>query len=157
MDGPLLPRSIRWRLQLGLWILPDRENDQEQLWTLQEILDHNREIIEQQRQGYSQLLLQFEEEDGVNQGELNVQHAPDEKTGSVKEEANDQVDDISSNPEVDPLTALLREREAQEERLHDLDLKYRKDKARRKRGVYQELADTTDRGDTYSVRLPLMT
>jgi hypothetical protein len=53
----------------------------------------------------------------------------------MEQEEQEQLQEDSITLEMDPLTALVQERDAQAQRLHDLDLKYRKQRARRKRGV----------------------
>ena len=52
-----------------------------------------------------------------------------------EEQEQEQLQEDSITLEMDPLTALVQERDAQVQWLHDLDLKYRKQRARRKRGV----------------------
>ena len=131
MDGPSLPRSVRWRLQLGVWKLPHKDEGELQ-WTLEEILERNHDLIEIQRGNYNLLVEMLHE--------LMEQEE--------QEQVQEQQQEESITLDVDPLTALVQERDAQAQRLHDLDLKYRKQRARRKRGVAE---CDSDRGDTYSV------
>lgn len=49
--------------------------------------------------------------------------------------------------DVDPLTAMVMEQEARETRKQELYLKYRKERARRKRGLVTELSRPTDAGE----------
>ena len=67
-----------------------------------------------------------------------------------KEETNN--DTPQQQDALDPLTAMVREQEAQEKRRQELDLKYRKERARRKRGI-QEGEATEAHGEDYSVRV----
>ena len=58
-----------------------------------------------------------------------------------------------TSAEVDPLTAMVMQQEAQQKRLEKLELKYRRERAMRKRGIQIEGEDgKNDRFDTYSVR-----
>ena len=163
MEGPALPRSIRWRLQLGVWMLPSPQREQLQLqdsdeiepeWTLPEILERNQDLIDVQRGNYDLLVQMLQEV-----MEQNDEQEREQEHEQIDPESEDENPSNPSTPTtvslnttlpilVDPLTALVKERDAQEQRLYDLDLKYRKRRARRKRGL---LPTETDRGDTYSV------
>jgi hypothetical protein len=151
MDGPALPRSIRWRLQIGVWSLPEKDEPDsdcnntsggDRTWTLVELLERNHDQIEIQRGNYNllvEMMQEIMEEDdqpykGTEQGEVEATPA--------------HIPIVPADVDMDPLTALVKERDAQEKRLHELDLKYRTRRARRKRGV---IDCESDRGDTYSV------
>ncbi|KAI2501903.1 hypothetical protein MHU86_12524 [Fragilaria crotonensis] len=168
MDGPALPRSIRWRLQLGVWMLPSSQKEQHQQhwqdgdahdteseWTLTEILERNQDLIDVQRGNYD-LLVQMLQEVMEQNDEQEQEHEQVREQNDSDEEHPSKATTASLNTKlptpVDPLTALVKERDAQEQRLYDLDLKYRKRRARRKRGL---LTTETDRGDTYSSSLTL--
>lgn len=160
MDGPSLPRSIRWRLQLGVWRLPDSSRVVAQttdfqsdstpappppspLYVLQEIVEANRDLMEAQRRSYELLVQELQE--------LVQEHAEQEAKQQAKQEeaastetlevafpntpSDDDDEDSNGMVMVDPLTAMALERDAQEERLQNLDLKYRTERARRKRGM----------------------
>ena len=145
MDGPSLPRSIRWRLQLGLLQLPESA-DTDSL-SLQELYEWNATQLQEQRERYRDLVEKHEANHIVfplqqEQHEEEAEQAPVSPA-------------VDNNAMLDPLTAMVREQEAQEKRRQELDLKYRKERARRKRGIYEGETDvhgdSGDRGDTYSV------
>lgn len=95
--------------------LPHKDDGELQR-TLEEILlERNQDFIEIQRGNYNLLLEMLHE--------------------LMEQEEQEQLQEDSITLEMDPLTALVQERDAQAQRLHDLDLKYRKQRARRKRGV----------------------
>lgn len=173
MDGSLMPRSIRWRIQLGLLKIPETTPDQTTPASLSDLAKHNRERLARQRQDYNRLVEKHEVH--------RVHHAVvEDQDGFVvtddSQTVEDDVDpllhpshDASQNrgsalpnekaAPLDPLTAMVMEQEKQEKRLHDLDLKYRKERARRKFGLPEEERviqddqhhDGGDRFDTYSV------
>ena len=150
MDGPALPRSIRWRLQIGVWSLPDTDAPDsegspiggDRTWTLHEILERNHDQVEIQRGNYNLLVEMMQEI-------MEQDDQPYKTTEQGEVEATPaHIALVPADTDIDPLTALLKERDAQEQRLHELDLKYRTRRARRKRGV---IDCESDRGDTYSV------
>ena len=99
--------------------LPHKDDGELQR-TLEEILlERNQDFIEIRRGNYNLLLEMLHE--------LMEQEQ--------EEQVQEQLQEDSITLEMDPLTALVQERDAQAQRLHDLDLKYRKQRARRKRGV----------------------
>lgn len=154
-------------MQLGVWRLPERVSssydttstdydpsapsitstpasappDTNQ-WTLDEILDYNKDIVHNQRGTYD-LLRQMLQETMQQEEELEKHAAEHQDT--VEGEDGDYVN-------VDPLTAIVQQRDAQEQRLTELDLKFRKRRAQRKRGVVDGEGESSDRHDTYSVR-----
>ena len=103
--------------------LPHKDDGELQR-TLEEILlERNQDFIEIQRGNYNLLLEMLHE---LMEQEEQVQ---------VQVQEQEQLQEASITLEMDPLMALVQERDAQAQRLHDLDLKYRKQRARRKRGV----------------------
>jgi hypothetical protein len=192
MDGTLMPRSIRWRIQLGLLQVPEDEASEQQNKaspSLSDLAKHNQERLALQRQEYDRLVekheirrvlrhaVVMEDKDGFVVTDKKKESSP---TLVANDDAVDPLFHTSShndddNPlaqngvapsdkkkssQLDPLTAMVMEQERQEKRLHDLDLKYRKERARRKFGISEgELrviqddhdADGGDRFDTYSV------
>jgi hypothetical protein len=175
MDGPALPRSIRWRLQIGVWSLPEDmdapdsggargayENgsgsgsgsSRDRTWTLEEIWERNHDQIEIQRGNYNllvEMLQEIMEQDdqpykGMEHCDVTEAAAAPVPSAPVQTPVPTAAEDV----DIDPLTALVKERDAQEQHLHELDLKYRKRRARRKRGVVD---GESDRGDTYSVSM----
>jgi hypothetical protein len=117
-----LPRSIQWRLQLGL--LKGVTN-----MTLEEIILENQDLVKQQSTRFERLMekhVHSEEEDDENEEEVTA-------SAAVPEQAPQQ-----PAPEYDPLTAMVMENEARETRKQELYLRYRKERARRKRGLTTE-------------------
>ena len=171
MDGPSLPRSIRWRLQLGVWMLPnDRHgeevHDDETRWTMVDILERNKDLIEVQRGNYDLLFEMLQEIMEQNDEEEQLSDSESEKhlvglngelPGSSPEPSGStssvEIPESTLTSTLDPLSIFVKEKDAQEQRLHDLDLKYRKRRARRNRGLQ---ISETDRGDTYSVSTPII-
>jgi hypothetical protein len=131
-----LPRSVRWRIQLGLLKEPYSN------CKLSEVTAYNREIIAQQDERFKGLVEKHVEED--------------QDEGEVQKEGQDVDKDMAGGvPEVDPLTAMVMEQEAIETRKAELYLKYRKEKARRKRGLTTEariIESESEEVDRASVR-----
>ena len=162
LQGPTLPRSIRWRMQLGQ--LKYQESDIG--WTTDELNIYNREFMKQQRTIYQGLCENYEMKGvGFLQDENGFVVQQEEDHDDDEE---DQPDDNNHNDngdgdpnEVDPLTMMVMDIEKKEKRRQELDLKYRKERALRKRGATVEtvLDDDSDgdRFDTYSVRLKIST
>ena len=160
LQGPTLPRSIRWRMQLGQ--LKYQESDIG--WTTDELNIYNREFMKQQRTIYQGLCENYERKGvGFLQDENGFVVQQDED-----DDDDDQPDDNNHNDngdgdpnQVDPLTMMVMDIEKKEKRRQELDLKYRKERALRKRGATVEtvLDDDSDgdRFDTYSVRLKIST
>ena len=177
LQGPTLPRSIRWRMQLGQLKYQESEIG----WTIEELNTYNREFMKQQRTIYQGLCENYEMERGGilpfennfvvqqdkshdnnnNDNDDNDLDQPDHHdknndTNNNNNHDNDNIKDDARN-EVDPLTMMVMDIEKEEKKRQDLDLKYRKERALRKRGATVEtlLDDDSDgdRFDTYSVRL----
>mmetsp|Transcript_14878 Transcript_14878/g.41426 ORF Transcript_14878/g.41426 Transcript_14878/m.41426 type:complete len:656 (+) Transcript_14878:96-2063(+) len=132
----LLPRSVRWRIQLGLLRDPTSSDENHSniyeegghRCSLQAVLEYNRDVVVQQAERFKELVGKHVEEK-LDEGE-NSEHT----------DSNDlDNSNASAKPsEIDPLTAMLMEQEAQETRKAELYLKYRKERARRKRGLATE-------------------
>ena len=106
--------------------LPHKDDGELQR-TLEEILlERNQDFIEIQRGNYNLLLEMIHE--------------------LMEQEEQEQLQEDSITLEMDPLTALVQERDAQAQRLHDLDLKTTS--TSKARGIAE---CDSDRGDTYSV------
>ena len=137
----LLPRSVRWRIQLGLLQDPTAAaasstnvDSDENLCTLQTVLEYNSEIISKQADRFKELVEKYIEET-IEEAEKA------EEQSNNRSSDNSGVDDsnAAAKPaEIDPLTAMVMEQEAQETRKAELYLKYRKERARRKRGLTSE-------------------
>jgi hypothetical protein len=134
-DLTYLPRSIRWRIQLGLLQDPSiSDNGTSEIFnngrcTLEDVTECNLAIVEQQNRRFRNLVekhVEEDEEESKEQVETNGQSLEDPATSSNSAEAR---------REVDPLTAMVMEQQAQETRKAELYLKYRKERARRKRGL----------------------
>lgn len=139
LQGPALPRSVRWRMQLGLLKYPESEIG----WTTEDLHAYNEQVLKQQRAAYRDLCDHYE---------LDL---VEDENGFVKQ-ADQQEEVLSEDEEdVDPLTMMVMDIEKKEKRRQELELKYRKEKALRKRGVAVDkvINDDSDgdRFDTYSV------
>jgi hypothetical protein len=142
MDLSTVPRSVRWRIQLGVYQGIDPSTFGEPLDTLstKELLDHiydtNKESIRQQHERFQRLM---------------DKHVEVEVEEEEQEMATDKTE---AAPEIDPLTAMVKEQEAIETRKAELLLKYKKERARRKRGLSTEgrhIGDESDGIDRASV------
>jgi hypothetical protein len=123
-----LPRSVRWRIQLGLLQEPTTKSSTSHC-TLDEVTEYNRQVIAQQSEWFKALVEKhLEEEEDDDDKEEEEEHAEE------KEESVPQPPSI----DVDPLTAMVMEQQAQETRKAELYLKYRKERARMKRGLAVE-------------------
>lgn len=138
-----LPRSIRWRLQLKLFEWPPDANPTGST-LMEQIQRQNANIIQQQNERFQKLVEQYIEED-VPEGE-------EETAPTVSHE---ETTAPTASAEIDPLTAIFMEKQAQETRQAELLLKYKKERARRKRGLTTEggrqIGDETDGIDRASV------
>jgi hypothetical protein len=144
MDGPSLPRSIRWRLQLGLLALPSSEKD---AWSTEELYTYNASLLHDQRTRYQELVEKYE----VHQESTTEEEEEDKPEAALAERS----DEATTAAALDPLTAIVREQEAQAKRRRELELKYRKERARRNRGIYQgESESPTNNSGTDAVRVP---
>ena len=114
-----LPRSVRWRIQLGLFVDPSTQ-DPTATTTLESCLQWNSETIAQQNSRFQELMTKYIEE---------------EEEVTKQEEAATTEASPPAPVMLDPLTAMVREQEEKESRKAELYLKYRKEKARRKRGL----------------------
>ena len=116
-----LPRSVRWRIQLGSLIEPQTVDDDSLFATpLETVFKFNERIIQEQNARFQEFVRKYVE--------VEVEERDEE--GQESEENNQN----SAAAEIDPLTAMVMEQEARETRKAELMLKYRKEKARRKRG-----------------------
>lgn len=136
-----LPRSIRWRIQLGLLQDPVAHANQSGVCNVESVLEVNRDTITKQQERFKNLEDKYVEETT----EDGKQDQASESTGF------DSTNDPPKPAEIDPLTAMVMEKEAQETRKAELYLKYRKEKAMMKRGLKTEArvieseSDTVDR------------
>ena len=137
-----LPRSVRWRIQLGLL---EYDSDLSSQHTLENIYSLNASQIEQQNNKFQELMEKYVHEEEEEQTE-----AYDDLTSSKTNGIGDGGEagaHAGSPVDVDPLTAMVMEQEARETRKQELYLKYRKERARRKRGLVTELSRPTDAGE----------
>jgi hypothetical protein len=141
-SAPKFPRSITWRIQLGL--LKGGGS------SLEEIYQQNQETILQQHKRFQELVekhVEMEDEEEQQQQHVNVA-----EQGPVQNKQGETVVD-----DMDPLTAMVKENEQRETRKQELYLKYRKERARRKRGLnveaqaYGEESDGIDRASVRSM------
>lgn len=133
----LLPRSVRWRIQLGLLEDPLANNtipntskggNNQLVCNVESVLELNRDAIAKQEERFKRLEDKYIEET-----------ADDERQEQASENNGfDSVNDSPKSAEIDPLTAMVMEKEAQETRKAELYLKYRKEKAMMKRGLKTE-------------------
>lgn len=127
-DGNLsdLPRSLRWRIQLGLFIDPANE-DPTVSTSIETCWQWNSATVTQQNERFKGLMEKYIEEE-------------EEVTNKTVDQSAGNASSPPTVSDIDPLTAMVREQEERESRKAELYLKYRKEKARRKRGL------TTDGG-----------
>jgi hypothetical protein len=95
---------------------------------LEYVFKWNEELISQQKARFNELMEKYVEEE--------------EEEGSPEQEEAD-----NKAAEVDPLTAMVMEQEARETRKAELLLKYRKERARRKRGLTVEAGTSGGESD----------
>ena len=142
-----LPRSVVWRLRLGLLQppppLPATNNNSSNKPTLETILQTNATLLQEEEAQYQQRQETYrhhfvQDPDHNTRGQDPVQD-PAAKVATTTPDPFVLVsspDPLSSSTAAeDPLTAMLQQQEAQEHRRHDLELKYRKEKALQKRGL----------------------
>lgn len=157
----LLPRSVRWRIQLGLLGDPLANNNvpntstkggnNELVCNLESVLGLNRDAIAKQEERFKRLEDKYIEETAEEGKEEQIS----ENNGF------DNANDSPKSAEIDPLTAMVMEKEAQETRKAELYLKYRKEKAMMKRGLKTEArvieseSDTVDRASVSSLNCAL--
>lgn len=131
----MLPRSVRWRIQLGLLQDPSAIDLDS---TLETVLECNKETVMECNKVFKELVEKHvEETEEVDESSLdNIAGT----NGQVLSSSSSSTPDTSKSIEVDvdPLTAIVMEKEARETRKAELYLKYRKERARRKRGLTTE-------------------
>lgn len=127
-DPSLLPRSIRWRLQLGLLALPNNDDESnENVCSTNELYEYNSSLLHDQRTRYHDLVEKYEVHAVSTDQGGRVDETP---AASVFPDINE-----TTAAALDPLTAIVREQEAQAKKRQELELKYRKERARRNRGM----------------------
>jgi hypothetical protein len=195
-DISSFPRSIRWRIQLGILRQPppqltppttstntnhttlqqqsstcsysnttcqnnnggnsDSSGDttagsSNGVWTLDEILECNRPLVSQWNLRFKELVEKYFEE-----SEKDVNHI---QLPQSDNDDNNNNNNHNVTPDLDPLTAMVMEQQAQDTRKAELYTKYRKERARMKRGlsiddrVVMESESDSDQVDRASVRI----
>jgi len=148
-----LPRSVRWRIQLGLLQDPSAEDtvantikngDEKHICNLETVLAYNHDVIFKQAERFKGLVEKYIEETTEVD---NEQPSLSPSSSSENNAAQPAESDPSTAAEIDPLTAMVMEKEAQEKRKSELYLKYRKERARRKRGLTTEDRVTENESD----------
>jgi len=148
-----LPRSVRWRIQLGLLQDPSAEDtvantikngDEKHICNLETVLAYNHDVIFKQAERFKGLVEKYIEETTEVD---NEQPSLSPSSSSENNAARPAESDPSTAAEIDPLTAMVMEKEAQEKRKSELYLKYRKERARRKRGLTTEDRVTENESD----------
>lgn len=157
-DWSTLPRSVQWRLKLGILSEPPltREGQEDNSskrgsssssnhLTLEILLKQNQLIVTEINDKFKDLVTKHVEEDEQTQNERNESNHNDAASnGGVGGNAGNNNHDTdtaataSVPAEIDPLTAMVMEEQARETRKAELYLKYRKERARRKRGLTTE-------------------
>merc|ERR1719162_1096841 len=134
-----LPRSVRWRIQLGLLQDPSAgatvantkvKEDEKLICTLETVSAYNHDTISAQAERFKGLVEKYVEES------TEIEEEQPSLSQSLSSENNgfDGTNNTAEPGEIDPLTAMVMEQKAQEMRKAELYLKYRKERARRKRG-----------------------
>lgn len=147
MDLSVLPRSIQWRLQLGVLqaVDPAKWNPaMSDAQVLELVFQENESTLQQQKEQFQKLIENHVEEEVVEEEGVEIQTEPSNSPQSPPQ------------PEVDPLTAIVMEHQARETRKAELLLKYKKERARRKRGLTTEgkvIGDESDGIDRASVSI----
>ena len=163
-----LPRSVRWRIQLGLLdydssSLSSSSSSSSLSATLEDIYQRNIQRVTQQNQRFQELLEKYvEEEPQETDGDIaspttkEDMEQPSSPPSKTKQQQQQQQQQQQPKVDIDPLTAMVMENEARETRKQELYLKYRKERARRKRGLSQaggyQGGDESDGIDRASVR-----
>lgn len=133
VDGSSLPRSVRWRIQLGLLEVPEKNEEQTEF--LERLIDLNRIAVNEQRSRY----------DALVQKHFSSIHPQEEiDPPQIELPSNDHLRELTEKDDgelLDPLTAMVMEQDARENRRKELDLKYRKERARRNRGISVDAED----------------
>ena len=161
MEGCRLPRSIRWRLQLGLLSIPEQEEDTETLSSsVRQLVLYNLPRVERDREAFAELLEQYRNDFQSSTIELLVQQStvfPSEKKKKKKKkkkksrESNtkddgeevddddkDDTDDDFDEASLDPLTAAMRQNEKRDRKAHH----HKSSKARRQKYARTRLGGT---------------
>lgn len=94
-----LPRSIRWRLQLGLLNMPEAQAAGDEDTSFREsLVSTNQYLLQDQRERFDTLFLQYDHD----------------RYPRHLEESNDELSLESDDEEVDPLTHILQQQEARQ-------------------------------------------
>ena len=157
-DLSALPRSVRWRIQLGLLQEPPPPSpsaavsSKQCCCTLEQVTDCNRAVVQQQNDRFKEMVEKHLEEEEEKEEKANS------RTENQAQAAPESASTTTSQM-LDPLTAMVMEQEAQKTRKAELYLKYRKERARMKRGLSVEArviegeSDEVDRASVRSRRL----
>lgn len=145
----LLPRSVQWRIRLGIY-QGTQEGDptttEAQLLAM--VYQSNQGAIQAHNERFAKLVEEHVEEE-VPESEVETHEAPASTDATTPQSA----------PEVDPLTAIVLEQDAIQTKKDELMLKYKKERARRKRGLTTEgnagQNDESDGLDRASVSLSI--
>ncbi|CAB9525629.1 TBC1 domain family, member 5 [Seminavis robusta] len=132
-----LPRSVTWRLLLGLIKSPSQNTA---ILQLEDVIQFNNQLLQEEVSNYARLKELYT----PHLNETDAPIAP--AANSTKTTGDDPIETPEANkppptaPDssldfFDPLTAMMMEQQAQEVRRQELDLAYRKEKARRNRGL----------------------
>ena len=156
-----LPRSVRWRIQLGLLQDPsdddtvpntDKDGDDKHICNLETLSNYNLGVIVKQAERFKGLV-----EKHVETATEDEKETHDLSPSSAESNEIDSANNTAKPAEIDPLTAMVMEKEAQETRKAELYLKYRKERARMKRGLATEAhvieseSDEVDRASVSSI------
>ena len=136
----MIPRSVRWRIQLGLLTDPTFLGKGVPV-KIKNVLECNREKVKECDDLFKELVKKYLEE------AEEVDKTNGRNTGSKTE------------VDIDPLTSFVKEEEARESKKAQLYLKYRKERARRKRGLSTEarfVESESDEVDRDSVCAPCL-
>jgi len=138
-----LPRSVRWRIQLGLLQDPSAGatvantkviEDEKLTCTLETVSAYNHDTVSAQAERFKGLVEKYVEEST----EVDNEQPSLSKSLSSENNGFNGTNSTAEPAEIDPLTAMVMEQEALETRKAKLYLKYRKERARRKRGLTTE-------------------
>ena len=113
-------RCRTWRIQLGIFPSGITEAEEQVLWK-QECI-HYQQLLEQHPFPTS-------DQDEEDEDEDNDQDGTEKEDPSWQQ----QQQQLSQAPSLDPLTAMMMEEQTKQERLQELDLQYRKERAGRRR------------------------
>ena len=155
-----LPRSVRWRIQLGLLQDPstddnaansNKDGDDKRIYNVEFVFERNRDAIAKQEERFKGLVEKYV-------GETMEKETSQHVSPSFSSETNglDGANNTVKPGDIDPLTAMVMEKEAQETRKAELYLKYRKERARMKRGLATEarvIESESDEVDRASVSI----